>query len=155
MAETDQFKTILTKAMQICSRKELCASDVETKLESCGTAKVDAHKILNILLKENFINEERYAKAFVNDKFKYNKWGKIKIASHLKAKRIPSAIISLALDSIDNDQYIKTIEALLKSHKKSIKAKNDYELKAKLIRFGLSRGFESSLLYRFLGDIES
>ena len=65
MAETDQFKTILTKAMQICSRKELCASDVETKLESCGTAKVDAHKILNILLKENFINEERYAKAFV------------------------------------------------------------------------------------------
>ena len=155
MAETLQFKKALTKAMQICSQRELCISDVETKLESWGVAKIDAQKISDTLLKENFINEERYAKAFVNDKFKYNKWGKIKIASHLKAKRISSATINLAIDSIDNDQYVSAIETLLKSHKKSVKAKNNYELKAKLIRFGLSRGFESSLLYEILGDIES
>ena len=154
MAEKTQFKTALTKAMQICSRRELCISDVEKKLESWEVAKTDAQKILDFLLKENFINEERYARAFVNDKFNYNKWGKIKIASHLKAKRISAATISLAFDSIDNDQYIKTIAALLKSHKKSAKAKNAYELKAKLIRFGLSRGFESYLLYEIVGDIE-
>jgi regulatory protein len=150
MAEEIQFKTALTKAMRICSRRELCISDVETKLESWGVTQPDTHRIVDILLKENFINEERYAKAFVNDKFSYNKWGKIKIATHLKAKRIPPATISLALDTIDNSQYIATIEALLKSHKRTIKAKNNYELKAKLLRFGLSRGFESSLLYEFI-----
>ena len=149
-----EFKTALAKAMQICSRRELCQNDVATKLESWGAATLDVHKILDILLKENFINEERYAKAFVNDKFSYNKWGKIKIASHLKAKRIPQATITLALDSIDDTQYVGTIEAILKSHKKTIKAKNDYELKAKLLRFGLSRGFESSLLYEIIGDSE-
>ena len=148
-----EFKAALSKTMQICSRRELCVSDVETKLESWGVTNTDARKIINTLLKENFINEERYAKAFVSDKFNYNKWGKIKIASHLKIKRILAATISLALEEIDNSQYISAIEAILKSHKKTIKAKNDYELKAKLLRFGLSRGFESYLLYELLGDI--
>ena len=155
MAEELLFKTALTKAMQICSRRELCISDVETKLESWGITKLDARKISDILLKENFINEERYAKAFVNDKFSYNKWGKIKITSHLKAKRISSTTINSALDSIDNDQYASALEAILKLHKKSLKAKNDYELKAKLLRFGLSRGFESHLLYELIGDIDN
>jgi len=148
-----EFKAALSKAMQICSRREMCISDIETKLELWGVTNTDASKIINTLLKENFINEERYAKAFVSDKFNYNKWGKIKIASHLKAKRISAATISLALEEIDNSQYISAIEAILKSHKKTIKAKNDYELKAKLLRFGLSRGFESYLLYELLGDI--
>jgi regulatory protein len=133
----------------------MCISDIETKLESWGVTKPDVHKISDYLLKENFINEERYAQAFVKDKFSYNKWGKIKIASHLKAKRIPAATINLALNSIDNNQYAEVIEAILKSHKKTIKAKNNYELKAKLLRFGLSRGFESSLLYEFLGNIDN
>jgi regulatory protein len=149
-----EFKTALAKAMQMCSRRELCISDVETKLESWGAATPDVHKISDTLLKENFINEERFAKAFVRDKFNYNKWGKIKIASHLKAKRIPATVISSALDVIDNDEYVSVLETILKSHKRTIKAKNDYELKAKLIRFGLSRGFESFLLYELLGNVD-
>jgi regulatory protein len=153
MAEEIQFKAALTKAMRMCSQRELCKSDIETKLELWGVTKPNVHKILDILLSENFINEERYAKAFVKDKFSYNKWGKIKITSHLKAKRIPMATISSALDSIDNDHYITTLETILKLHKKSIKTKNDYELKSKLIRFGLSRGFESYLLYELIADL--
>jgi regulatory protein len=148
-----EFKTALSKAMQTCSRRELCVSDVETKLESWGVTNSDSRKILDTLLKENFINEGRYAKAFVRDKFSHNKWGKIKIASHLKAKRIPAATINSALEVINISEYISTVETILKLHKKTIKAKNDYELKAKLFRFGLSRGFESSLLYELLGDI--
>jgi regulatory protein len=154
MANEALFKTALTKAMRICSQRELCISDVKTKLESWGVTNPDTNKILDILLKENFINEARYAKAFVKDKFSHNKWGKIKIASHLKTKRIPPATITLALNSIDDSQYIDAIEAILKSHKKLVKAKNDHELKAKLFRFGLSRGFESSLLYELIGDID-
>jgi len=147
-----EFKAALSKAMQICSRRELCISDVAAKLALWEVTSSDARKILDTLLKENFINEERYAKAFVRDKFTYNKWGKIKIASHLKLKRIPASTINLALEEIDNSEYFNAIEAILKTHKKTIKAKTDYELKAKLLRFGLSRGFESSLLYEIIGD---
>jgi len=104
MTENVQFKTALTKAMRICSQRELCVSDVETKLELWGVAKLDVRKILDTLLKENFINEERYAKAFVKDKFSYNKWGKIKIASHLKKNeyhRQPLSQLSIQLIMIN------------------------------------------------------
>ena len=106
MTENSLFKTALTKAMNQCSRRELCKSDLESRLESWGVSWNDSVKIINLLTKENFINEERYARAFVRDKFNYNKWGKIKIAAHLKSKKISSEAIKNGLDSIDNDLYI-------------------------------------------------
>jgi regulatory protein len=92
--------------------------------------------------------------AFVKDKFNYNKWGKIKIALHLKAKNIPGDIIGKAFDTIDNDLYLKTLSDLISVHRRSVKSKHPYDLKAKLLRYGLSKGFESSLLYDILNDIE-
>lgn len=154
MEENPHFKTALTKAMQLCSRQEYCVSDIEKKLELWEISKPDAHKIIDILQKENFINEERYATAFVNDKFNHNKWGKMKIASHMKIKKIPTTIIDTALNSIDSRRYITTLEAIIKTHRKTVKARNSYELKAKLMRFGQSRGFESSLLYELIGNID-
>ena len=88
--------------------------------------------------------------AFVRDKFNYNKWGKVKISAHLKAKNIPSETIKSALDSIDNESYIKFIKENIASHRKSVRAKNQYDLKAKLLRYGLSKGFESNILYDIL-----
>ena len=154
MSESVLYKTALTKAMNLCSQREMCASEIESKLESWGISGSDSGKIISLLLKENFINEERFACAFVRDKFKYNKWGKIKIAAHLRAKRISSAAISAGLGSIDNDLYISTLKSLIESHRRSVKAKNQYDLKAKLLRFGLSKGFESNLMYEILNIIE-
>jgi regulatory protein len=114
----------------------------------------ESEKILNILIKENFINESRYATAFVKDKFRYNKWGKVKISAHLKAKSISSDIIQSALESIDNTDYIEMLRKLLDSHRKTVKAKNQIDLNAKLLRYGLSKGFESALLYDILNDME-
>ncbi|MBI5010285.1 MAG: RecX family transcriptional regulator [Bacteroidia bacterium] len=150
MSETVLYKTALTKAMNMCSQREMCANDIESKLESWGVSGSDTGKIINLLVKENFISEERYACAFARDKFKYNKWGKIKIAVHLRAKKISSAAIQAGLESIDNDLYISTLKTLIESHRRSVKAKNQYDLKAKLIRYGLSKGFESNLLYEIL-----
>jgi len=152
MAETTLFASALSKAMNKCSQRELCCSEMEARLESWGVPGPDCLKIINILKKENFINEERYARAFVKDKFSYNKWGKIKIASHLKAKKISSSMISSALGSIDNDLYKNRLKEMIQNHRRSVKAKNSYEMKAKLLRFGLSRGFESSLLYELLNE---
>ncbi len=154
MTENDPVKTALNKAMAICATNEHCIEDIRIKLDSWGLRGTDAGSIIDILVKENFINERRYAEAFVTDKYRQNKWGRLKIAALLRAKRIPQELISTALDSLDEDQYRHTIKELLASHRRVTRAKNAYEMKGKLIRFGLSRGFESHLLYDILNEPE-
>lgn len=154
MGENPLYRIALSKAMAQCSHREYCCDDIRNKLVYWGVGNSDAEKIIDVLIRENFINESRYATAFVKDKFRYNKWGKIKISSHLKMKKIPSGIISAALDSIDYDDYAKSLIELISGHRRTVKAKNQYELKAKLLRYGLSKGFESSLLYDILNEYE-
>lgn len=154
MAESLLFNTALSKTMALCSRREYCISEIREKVISWGISESESDKIIANLIQEKFINEERYATAFVKDKFNYNKWGKIKISAHLKAKKIQSANIKSALESIDDDLYIRTITSVISSHRRSVKAKNKYDLKAKLIRYGLSKGFESSILYDILNVSE-
>ena len=154
MSENELYKTALNKAMAQCSKREYCCNDIRAKLELWGVGNNDSERIVSILIKENFINESRFATAFVRDKFNYNKWGKIKIASFLKIKKIPSDIIRSALDSIDPSAYTKVLRELIAVHRRNVKAKNKYDLKGKLLRYGLSKGFESSLLYDLLNDIE-
>ena len=154
MPDDTLFKTALNRAMALCSRREYCTEDISHKITAWGLDEKDSVKIIRILKDENFINETRYANAFVRDKFNYNKWGKIKIAIYLKRKRIPSQMIDAALKGIDDDLYKKTIKDLVFIHRKNIKAKNSYELKAKLLRYGLSKGYESSLLYDILDDLD-
>ena len=152
MADSALYKTALNKAMAQCSRREYCSDDIRNKLIMWGLGNNDSEEVINVLIKENFINESRFAAAFVRDKFNYNKWGKIKIASHLKTKKIPSDIIRSALDLIDYEAYIKSLKELIVGHRKLVKAKNKYDLKAKLLRYGLSKGFESSLVYDILNE---
>jgi regulatory protein len=153
MGDRELYTLSLNKAMALCSSREYCCEDIRNKLTLWGVDNNDSEKILEILLKENFINETRYAAAFVRDKFKYNKWGKVKIAAHLKFKKLNSSVTNTALDSIDNELYIKTLRNIIESHQRTVKSKNQYDLKAKLLRFGLSKGFESSLLYEILNDL--
>ena len=154
MTESALFKSALSRAMDLCSRREYCTRDISTKLSSWGVGDSDISRIIAALIAENFINETRYAEAFVKDKFNYNKWGRIKIAANLRIKKIPSEIIKNALNIIDNELYRKLLQELIKSHRKSVKAKNQYDLKGKLLRYGLSKGFESDLLYEILSDSE-
>jgi regulatory protein len=154
MAESTLYKTALNKAMAQCSKREYCCDDIANKLMSWGVNGNDIEKITEVLQKENFINEQRFASAFVKDKFKYNKWGKIKIAAHLKKKKVPGEIIRTALESIDYDVYTSTLKNIIEGHRRSVKAKSQYELKAKLLRYGLSKGFESGLLYEVLNSPE-
>ncbi|OFY57669.1 MAG: hypothetical protein A2V50_00840 [Bacteroidetes bacterium RBG_19FT_COMBO_42_10] len=154
MSESDLCKTALSRAMALCSKHEYCIDDIRTKLLSWGMGDNDSERIINTLVKEKFLDEKRYSEIFVREKFRFNKWGRIKIAAHLKSKKIHSEIIKNALDLIDNEQYIEVLKDILSVHRKHIKAKNQYDLKGKLLRYGLSKGFESSLLYDLLNDFE-
>jgi len=154
MADDNLYSVSLRKTMAICAGRECCRSDIRLKLDSWGLQEKDGEKIIGLLLKEKFIDEDRYALAFVKDKFRYNRWGKIKISAALRLKKIPGEVINTALESIDNEDYNRVIKNLLMSHRKSVKAKNQYDLKGKLMRYGLSKGFESHILYDLLNDPE-
>lgn len=154
MAEEMPFQNALSRAMALCSKREFCIGDIRAKLDSWGIREPDQKRITAFLVKENFINEKRFAEAYVKDKFTLNKWGRIKIRIGLRAKKIPEKIIAGALEGIDDRIYNDTIESLIKKHRKSIRAGNGYEIRAKLMRFGLSRGYESDLLYKITGEIE-
>jgi len=154
MTENSLIKTALNKAMALCAGREYCSEDIRYKLDSWGLKSHDAESVINTLIKENFINDKRYAEAFVKDRYRQNKWGRLKIASQLRAKRIEPGLIDMALSLLDEDDYRQTIREILASHRKSIKAKNQYDMKGKLMRFGLSKGFETYILYDILNDLE-
>ena len=152
MATDELYKTLLNKSMALCAGKEMCLSDMTLKLKSWGADDSVSSGILKQLTAEKFIDEERFALAFTRDKFRNNKWGKVKIAHCLKIKKIPGEIISLSLDLIDDETYLELIRQVMEAHRKKIKSKNQYDLKGKMLRFGLSKGFESHLLYDLLNN---
>jgi regulatory protein len=154
MAENILYNTALNKAMAICAGREMCNSDINQKLISWGVKVDDADKILDLLTQGKFIDEERYTVAFVKDKFRNNKWGKIKIGAALRMKRIPDEMIRKALQSINDAEYLELLKSIITKHKKTIKAKNQFDLKGKLLRHCLSKGFESQLIYDLLNDAE-
>jgi regulatory protein len=154
MTENDIVKTALKKAMALCASREYSSEEIRLKLYSWGLDASGAESVISTLINENFVNDKRYAEAFVKDKYNQNKWGKVKIAAHLRAKRIASELIESSLAAIDDGQYRKTIRDILTSHRRHIKAKNQFDLKGKLLRFGLSKGFESHILYDILNEME-
>jgi regulatory protein len=154
MTENTLINTALKKAMALCAGREYCSEDIRMKLDSWGLNSHDVESVMNKLIKENFINDKRYAEAFVKDKYNHNKWGKVKIAAQLRAKRIGSEFIESALARLDEDEYRQTIRHILASHRKFVKAKNQFDLKGKLLRFGLSKGFESHILYDILNETD-
>ncbi len=135
-------KEALSKAQAACARGEKCKSDISKKLFDWGIYSDESEEILNSLVDDKFIDESRYTSYYVNDKFKFNKWGKRKITFMLKQKRIPENLIYDALDKIDEEKYFATIEAEMTKKLKTIKADNDFDRKSKLIRFAESKGYE-------------
>jgi regulatory protein len=154
MEEKNKNEELLARAQRICSEREYCESDIRSKLESWGeTDETRVNVIIESLKKEKFIDEERYAGAFARDRFKYQQWGKVKITAQMKLKRIPSAVIAVGLSTIDEKEYIDTLKEILLRHRKNIKAKNRYDLKGKLLRHALAKGFESHLVYEIVSQI--
>jgi regulatory protein len=154
MADSFLYKSALNKAMALCAGREICFSDIRKKVVSWGVNGEETDKILSVLASDKFIDEERYTSAFVKDKFRYNKWGKKKIWAALKMKQIPDEIIRTALDSIDDADYLDLLKSILEKHRKSVRAKNNFELKGKLLRHCLAKGFESHLIYDLLNEEE-
>ena len=106
--------------------------------------------IVEQLLKENYIDEARYARFYINDKFRFNKWGRNKIIQGLRAKKIPASVYAVELEGIDEEDYLDILRSLLEAKRRDVKARNSYERDCKLIRFALGRGYEMEAIRRCL-----
>jgi regulatory protein len=142
-------KQWLNSMMAYCSRSEHCVFDVMEKLSAAAVSEDDANEIVQELIRLGYIDELRYARAFVNDKFRFNKWGKIKIAHVLRQKKVASNVIQEALDTIDDEVYNQVLMQLIESKKKTTKATATQQ-RAAVMRFALSRGFEYETIMRLL-----
>ncbi len=133
---------MLHKAAAYCSTAERCIQEVEKKIAAAGLSHEESDRIIARLLQERFIDEQRFARYFVNDKLRFNKWGRIKIAYELQKKNIPAAIRAEALEQIDETEYNDILFSLLKAKKKTTKGKDNRDIYFKLLRFAAGRGFE-------------
>ncbi len=138
----------LAKAQNICAKMEKCKGDIRQKLFEWKVEKQFHDEILEQLEKDKFIDENRFVKFFVRDKYKLNKWGKVKIDFTLRAKEVSSDVIQDALESIDLDEYTEICKDLLQKKLKSLTKEEPDQQKQKLVRFGQSRGYEASLVYK-------
>ena len=134
----------------ICAQAEHCEQEMRDKMKRWEIDETVQNRIIDRLTEERYIDNERYARAFVKDKIRYNKWGRRKVQQALWMKRIDQDIQQRVLDEIDEKEYLDVLRPLLKQKRKSIKAESDYELNQKLVRFALSRGFTFDIIRQCL-----
>jgi regulatory protein len=134
----------------VCAQAEHCEQEMRDKMKRWGMDLEAQNRVVERLTNERYIDNERYARAFVKDKVRYNKWGRRKVQQALWMKRIDEDIQQRVLDEIDDEEYLKVLVPLLKQKRKSIKAANDYELNQKLVRFALGRGFDYGIIRQCL-----
>ncbi len=135
-------KNALNIVAGLCSKKEYCLQEIREKLKKWDITEKDTARILDFLVQNKFIDENRFAFAYARDKFRFNKWGKQKIILMLKQKQIPAGIIRQAVETLDKKEYNTACLNLLLQKKKSLKNEDPLKDKNKLIRFALSRGFD-------------
>jgi regulatory protein len=143
----------LTKAMKLCSVKEYAPSEIEQKLKSWEIPDEAVHSIITTLTEEKFLDEFRMARYFVNDKIRFNKWGRVKIKFMLQQKKLTPEVITEALNQVNEEKYLETLLNELVKKKKTIKDTDEYKIKAKLFQFASGRGFEADIIYKMMDKI--
>lgn len=131
-----------------CSKKEYCSADILAKLHCWKLDEKEIAEIMAFLVKNRFVDDVRFAVSYARDKFRFNRWGKLKIEQMLRQKQIPSSVIAEALASLPEDSCDETCLALLRQKNNTLKETDPYKRKAKLFRFALGRGFDYELVCR-------
>lgn len=149
------YEQALHRLASYCSHAERCTYDIRKKLDLWEISINDQTKIIHRLQKEKFLDDSRYCRAFVNDKSKFSKWGAQKIKFALLKKNISASLINEALQEINPAESREQLYSLLKKKKDSVKGKNEYEIRQKLIRFAMGRGFHMEDIEAVLSGLTS
>jgi regulatory protein len=151
--KTPTVDVALLKARKYCAFSERTKAEVEKKLKDLGVMGGDIPVIMEKLVKEGFLNENRFATAFASGKFRYKKWGRIKIVMEMKRKGLPEELIKKGVSELSEEDYKQTLDELLLKKWKQVERKvvpDDYEsvyvAKQKLIKFALQKGYEQDIV---------
>ena len=148
---TSYLTDALRKAASFCAYQERTQQEVRDRLNEWDIYGDDAEEVIAELISQNYLNEERFAKAFAGGKFRVKGWGKRKIQQHLKQRGITGYNLNQAMNEIAPDDYRTTLTALLDKKRQSLRDDNPLVIKQKLVRFALSRGYETDLIFSVLG----
>lgn len=146
------FDSVLKKILHYCSYQDRCVSEVKTKISTFEISSSDKEKIMQLLINEGFIDDERFAHNFVRSKIHLKKWGVNKIRMSLKMKGLSDDIISEALSEIDPDFYREDLIKILKT--KKINESDDFKRKAKLAQYAIQKGYEPALVWEAVKSLE-
>ena len=140
------------KAIALCSSSEHCTSQIMEKLSLWNVSVRDTNNIMDYLVKEKYIDNKRFARAYCHDKFCYNHWGRIKIRQMLRHLRFDDEEIEEGMQTIPDEDYLQTLNDALQAKDRTLREKDVYQRKAKLVRHLLSRGFETELVLDAVND---
>jgi len=134
----------------LCARGEHCQYDLTEKMRQWGMAPEEQAQVMERLVRERYVDDERYARAYVQDKVDYAHWGRRKIEQGLWQKHIDDTVARQALDDVDAQRWADVLRPLLKQKRRSTRAASEYELTMKLIKFAMGRGFTMDVIRQCL-----
>ena len=136
----------LAKAASLCSCREYCTSQMQERLLSWGISDRDTEDIICYLIKEKYIDNKRFSRAYCHDKFCYNHWGRVKIRQMLRHLRLSDEEIAEGMEAIPEEDYLQALTDALRQKDRTLRETDPYQRKGKLVRHLLSRGFEMDLI---------
>jgi regulatory protein len=151
--KTYTYPEAKAKAWAYCAYQERSQQEVRDKLYEYGLHSDEVENLIAELIGENFLNEERFAKAYAGGKFRVKKWGRYKIRQGLKQHRISDYCQRKGMAEIDPDEYYATLLELLRKKKESLHEKDLFTLKNKLARYVIGKGYEQDLVWEAIKEI--
>lgn len=144
----------LFRLTALCSQAEHCSYEMTEKMRKWQISDEAQARIMQHLVEERYIDDERFCRYFVKDKIRYNKWGRRKVEQTLWAKHIDSDISKAILDEVDDEEYINILRPMIKSRRKQMKDMNEYEANARLMRWAIGRGFTFDIIRQCIDGVE-
>jgi len=141
------------KIAAFCAYQERCQQEVRDKLYAYGLHEEEVENLLSYMIEEGFLNEERFAVAFVGGKFRIKKWGRNKILQELKLRKISPNCIKSGMKEINSKEYWETLKGLTEKKWDSLSDKDDFIRNQKVFRYLMSRGYETDLIQEAIEEV--
>ncbi len=143
-------KKTAEKLQRFCAYRERSIKEVKDKLTALHVAPQEHALYIKMLQSQKFLDEKRFVSAFINDKFKINRWGRIKIRQLLLAYHVDEALIEKGFEKIDEAEYLKTLQQIINRYKPKTKGLDTYKAQQKILTHCYSKGFEPELVRMLL-----
>ncbi len=148
--KTYNIKETTEKIQSFCALQDRCQWEVENKMRQWGVEEYIIENIVTDLILEKFIDEQRFSESFCRGKFRIKRWGKVKIKNELTLRKISFSCIQKGLEQIKDKEYYSVLKELYEKKKSSIKDKNQFIKKGKIVKYLQQKGFESNLIWELI-----